>query len=33
MIFDDRLVITGAQDMLVYQDALRRLGARPLAAE
>ncbi len=29
MIFDDRLVITGAQDMLVYRDALRRLGAVP----
>ena len=29
IIFDDRMVITGAQDLLVYQDVLRRLGARP----
>lgn len=27
MIFDDRLVLTGAQDYNVYQDVLRRLGA------
>lgn len=29
IIFDDRVVITGAQDLLVYQDILRRLGAKP----
>lgn len=29
IIFDDRAVITGAQDLLVYQDLLRRLGAKP----
>lgn len=29
MILGDRLVITGAQDLLVYEDALRRLGAPP----
>lgn len=28
MIFDDRVVVTGAQDYLVYEDLLRRLGAR-----
>lgn len=28
IIFDDRVVVTGAQDSLVYQDLLRRLGAR-----
>ncbi len=27
MIFDDRFVMTGAQDYLVYQDILKRLGA------
>lgn len=30
MIFDDRVVVTGAQDYLVYEDLLRRLGARRL---
>ncbi|MBI5949245.1 MAG: DsbA family protein [Chloroflexi bacterium] len=29
IIFDDRMVVTGAQDYLVYQDVLRRLGAAP----
>jgi predicted DsbA family dithiol-disulfide isomerase len=29
IIFDDRMIVTGAQDLLVYQDVLRRLGARP----
>jgi predicted DsbA family dithiol-disulfide isomerase len=29
MIFDDRFVLTGAQDLAVYQDVLRRLGAEP----
>ena len=29
IIFDDRMVVTGAQDLLVYQDVLRRLGAKP----
>ena len=29
VIFDDRMVVTGAQDLLVYQDVLRRLGAKP----
>ncbi len=29
MIFDDRLVLTGAQDYNVYQDILKRLGAIP----
>ncbi len=29
IIFDDRMVVTGAQDYLVYQDVLRRLGATP----
>ena len=27
IIFDDRIVVTGAQDYLVYQDLLGRLGA------
>jgi len=27
IIFDDRVVVTGAQDYLVYQDLLRRIGA------
>lgn len=27
MIFDDRMVMTGAQDLNVYQDVLTRLGA------
>ncbi len=26
MIFDDRVLVTGAQDYLVYQDLLRRIG-------
>lgn len=29
VIIDDRFVITGAQDLNVYTDALRRLGAAP----
>ena len=29
MIFDDRVVLTGAQDYNVYQDILKRLGATP----
>jgi len=29
MIFDDRFVLTGAQDYDVYNDILRRLGASP----
>jgi predicted DsbA family dithiol-disulfide isomerase len=29
MIFDDRFVVTGAQDYAVYKDALERLGAVP----
>ena len=31
MIFDDRFVLTGAQDLGVYLDVLKRLGARPKA--
>lgn len=29
MIFDERMVITGAQDLNVYTDVLTRLGAQP----
>jgi predicted DsbA family dithiol-disulfide isomerase len=29
MIFDDRMLLTGAQDYNVYADVLERLGARP----
>ncbi|MFN0093777.1 MAG: DsbA family protein [Dehalococcoidia bacterium] len=29
MIFDDRFLLTGAQDLQVYQDVLRRMGAEP----
>jgi predicted DsbA family dithiol-disulfide isomerase len=27
MIFDDRFMVSGAQDYLVYEDLLRRMGA------
>jgi len=33
MIFDDRVAVTGAQDYLVYQDLLRRLGAERRSAQ
>ncbi len=33
MIFDDRLMVPGAQDMTVYRDVLRRLGAEPRDTE
>jgi len=33
MIFDDRVPVTGAQDYLVYQDLLRRMGAELRAPE
>lgn len=29
IIFDDRFVVTGAQDLAVYEDVLTRLGAEP----
>lgn len=29
MIFDDRMLVTGAQDEAVYRDVLQRLGATP----
>jgi predicted DsbA family dithiol-disulfide isomerase len=33
MIFDDRLVVTGAQEPDLYRDVLQRLGAHPLEPE
>ena len=32
MIFDERLMVPGAQDMTVYRDVLQRLGAEPRPA-
>lgn len=33
IIFDDRFMIPGAQDMTVYRDVLRRMGAAPRELE
>lgn len=33
MVFDDRFMIPGAQDMIVYRDVLRRMGATPRESE